>query len=111
MENKYFRKSLFEYLRSMPVMSKDKRGMSVGDIYPVMLTITLVAILIAISIYVITSVGNQLVNGSAAQNATVTIVSQIVNFLPWLGIILLIVAAAIVLGILVNDLAGGRSRV
>jgi type II secretory pathway component PulF len=95
----------------MRSLLKNKRGMGIGDIYPVVLTIALVAILIAIVLYVLGAFGNQMVNGSLAQNATVAVQTQVSNFVPWIGIILLIVAAAIVLGILIRSLGGGGSRV
>ena len=89
------------------LFKKDKRGLGIGDIYPVVLTIALVAILIAIVLYVLGAFGNQMTNGSLAQNATTLVQTQISNFVPWIGIILLIVAAAIVLGILIKSLGGG----
>jgi len=90
---------------------RDKRGMSIGDIYPIVLTIAIVGILLAVVLYVITAFGEQMTNNSAAQNATEDIVDDFVDFIPWIGIILLIVAAAIVLGIVINSFAGGRTRV
>ena len=165
------------------IKNKDKRGMSVGDIYPVMLTIALVAILIAVVLIVLTNFSAQSVDsfivtnesgwvnatqytlglagecgftnpsiisivngtdgiviananatlassgvlnatsaynwndtrisysgevGEEACEATETIITQISDFVPWIGIILLIVAAAIVIGILIKNLAGGK---
>ena len=173
-------------------LKKDKRGMTVGDIYPTMLVISLVAILIAVVLLVLSQFGDTIatdgfavtnesgaylnatgyalgvVNSSTCKfntpaitqawnvtdpaapvllpvgnytissagvltNATVTeyptvnvsytylsgdgglacdslgdISQQISDFVPWIGIILLIIAAAIVIGILINNLAGGR---
>jgi len=91
------------------IFRKDKRGLGIGDIYPSILTIALVAILIAIVLYVLGQFGNQMVNGSLSQNATTLVQQQISNFVPWIGIILLIVAAAIVLGVLINALGGGAN--
>ena len=89
---------------------KDKKGMGIGDMYPVILTITLVAILIAVVLFVLDEFGDQMTNNSAAMNATDDVIDDIADFVPWIGVILLIVAAAIVLGILIRNLAGG-SRV
>jgi len=168
------------------IIPKNKKGLGIGDIYPIMLTICLVAVLIAIVLfilqstqtslpttsrhvenatlnitetaksvegchitaleiqylfqkngtsllignltttssgtYVITPLGNQTgINGSnvnvtysvtdsgQACKSMGTISAQIVDFIPWIGIILLIVAAAIVIGVLVNSL-GKQSR-
>jgi len=90
---------------------KNKKGMGIGDLYPVILTIVLVAILIAISLFVLDEFGDQMTENSSAANATDDVIDDIADFVPWIGVILLIVAAAIVLGILIRNLAGGSSRV
>ena len=46
--------------------------------------------------------------GGAACDATEDIIEEIADFVPWIGIILLVIAAAIVLGLLVRNLAGGQ---
>lgn len=92
-------------------LKKDRRGLSIGDIYPVVLTIALVAILIAIVMFVLDEFGDQMDNGSSAQNATDDIIDDFVDFVPWIGIILLVVAAAIVLGVLVRSFSGTRTGV
>jgi hypothetical protein len=170
---------------------KNKKGLSVGDIYPIILTIALVAILIAIVVYVLgamtpalstdtnstsgeqgimNNTGYQLAgvsncgfnslsslsitnatSGNAIPSTNWTISSNYVvknttnsaadtnvnysyswkqggrlggascqalgalntsiyGFVPWLGIILLIVAAAIVLGILIRSLGSGGAE-
>ena len=99
--------SLVERMKNSAVFAKNRKGMSIGDIYPVMLTIALVAILIAVILLVLTKFAGQADNDSAAQNATNLIITQIADFVPWIGIILLIVAASIVIGILIRNLAGG----
>ncbi len=89
-------------------ISKDKKGMSIGDLYPVILVIATVAILLAVVLFVLTEFGDQMTNGSAAQNATEDIVTDFVDFIPWIGIILLVIAAAIVLGVVISSFAGGK---
>lgn len=98
-------------MKIRPLMFKDKRGMGIGDMYPVILTIALVAILIAVVLFVLDEFGDQMTADSAAANATDDVIEDIADFVPWIGVILLIVAAAIVLGILIRNLAGGSSRV
>ena len=177
------------HISSIALVPKSKKGMGIGDIYPVILTIILVAILIAISIFILDQFGetwkdnegetvinetlgavmanaNQTVaystrcefndmvvtavtnsstgavipvanytaygngnivnattmieSGSGLWNvsytyswggkpceATVDIAQDFTDFIPWIGIILLIIAAAIVLGILVRSFSGG----
>jgi len=90
---------------------KDKRGMSIGDLYPVILTIAVVAILLAVVMYVLDEFGDQMTTDSAAANATDDIIDDFVSFVPWIGIILLVIAAAIVLGVVISSFAGKRGRV
>jgi len=87
------------------VLLKNKKGLGVGDIYPIILIIATVAILLAVVMFVLGEFGDQMTNQSAAQNATKDIVEDFVDFIPWIGIILLIVAAAIVLGIVISSFA------
>lgn len=188
MEEEEFR---FHSFRKMErrILIQDRKGMSLGDLYPVILTIALVAILLAVVLFVmqewtittatdvgtvtnetdawlnatpytvddvgecgfntfaVTGIWNQnngtaipaasytvgaagtLVNattatwnsvnlsytyksGGADCDAMEDITGDFVDFIPWIGVILLIVAAAIVLGIVIRSFAGGgRSRV
>jgi len=92
-------------------IAKNKRGMGIGDLYPIILIIATVAILLAVVLFVLEEFGEQMTNGSSAQNATKSITSDFVDFVPWIGIILLVVAAAIVLGVVISSFAGKRGRV
>lgn len=85
--------------------------MTIGDLYPVILIIATVAILLAVVMFVLDEFGDQMTNESAAQNATEDIVEDFTDFVPWVGIILLVVAAAIVLGVVISSFAGRGSRV
>ena len=174
------------------INQNDKRGLGIGDIWPIMLTIAGVAILIALILLIDTSIqpyvalqsGGVTLNESGASvnstgytlansslcgfvasiiavtnistlsvptnipsanytynaatgvltnrtatqyntvnvsysftgggqscNALSTVNTQVFNFVPWIGIILLIFAAAIVLGILINSLGGGGKKI
>ena len=46
--------------------------------------------------------------GGTACEGVEDLMGEIVDFIPWIGIILLVIAAAIVLGLLINNLAGGK---
>src|SRR6056297_215765 len=131
---------------------QSKKGMNLGDLYPVILTIALVAILLAIVLFVMqsfqetvptesVSVTNETgayinsteytVDSDAGTifNATATtypdvnldytydyggdscdalddISGDFQDFVPWIGVILLVIAAAIVLGIVIRSFAG-----
>ena len=101
-------------MKMKSILSKNKKGMGIGDIYPVVLTIAIVGILLGVVLYVLANFQTQLLDGTAttdASNATGSIIDAFVDFIPWVGIILLIVAAAIVLGIVINSFAGGAKRV
>ena len=87
-------------------ISRNKRGMSIGDLYPVILIIATVAILLAVVMFVLDEFGDQMTENGSAQNATNDIVDDFTDFVPWIGIILLVVAAAIVLGVVISSFAG-----
>lgn len=89
-------------------MFQDKRGLGIGDLYPIILTIAVIAILLAVVLFVLDEFTKQIDNGTAAENATKDIITDFVDFIPWIGIILLVVAAAIVLGVVISSFAGGR---
>jgi len=88
-------------------IAKDKRGLGIQDLYPVILIIATVAILLAVVMFVLDEFGDQMTDNSSAANATEDIVDDFVDFVPWVGIILLVVAAAIVLGVVIQSFAGG----
>jgi hypothetical protein len=48
---------------------------------------------------------------TASSNATATMVDQFVDFLPWLGIILLVLAAGVVLFFIIRSFAGSNKGV
>ena len=96
-------KSINQHLKTL---NKNKKGMGIGDIYPTVLTITLVAILLAIAMFVLSEFGGQMDDDSAEANATEDIIEDFSDFVPWIGIILLVIAAAIVLGVLVRSFSG-----
>jgi len=87
-------------------ISRNKRGMSIGDLYPVILIIATVAILLAVVMFVLDEFGDQMTENGSAYNATNDIVEDFTDFVPWIGIILLVVAAAIVLGVVISSFAG-----
>jgi len=100
------KKGLAQKMKDKVKANKSKKGMNLGDLYPVILTIALVAILLAIVMFVLNEFGDQMDNDSAAENATEDIVDDFSDFVPWIGVILLVVAAAIVLGIVIRSFAG-----
>jgi type II secretory pathway component PulF len=88
----------------------NKRGQSLGGLYGGILVIAAIGILLALVMYVLTTIGASLPAGSAAQNATGTMVTQFVDFMPWLGIILLVLAAGVVLFFVIRSFAGAGTN-
>jgi type II secretory pathway component PulF len=88
-------------------MKLSKKGQSLGGLYAGILTIAAIGILLALVLYILAQIGTSLPTSSAAANATGTLITQFVNFLPWLGIILLVLAAGVVLFFVIRSFAGG----
>lgn len=88
-------------------MSKKNKKGQLGGLYGSVLVIASLGILIAILLYVLSQIGDNFTAGSAEGNAINTLISQIVAFLPWLGIILLVLGASVVLFYVVRSFSGG----
>jgi len=86
-------------------ITSSKRG-QLGGLSGGVLAIVVVGILVAISMYILSQIGDNLPDNSAAANATGDIVDQLVSFVPWLGIILLVLAAGIVLFFVIRSFSG-----
>jgi len=85
---------------------KNKKGMSLGDMYPAVLTIVLIGIILGIGIYVLTEVESKVTGGSSAINTTATGLGGMAS---WIAVIVVVIAAAIVLGIVISSFGrGGR---
>lgn len=88
------------------VLRKDKRGLSLGDMYPAVLTVVLVGIVLGIGLYVLAQVEANITGGSDAINTTITGLGGLAS---WIAVIVVVIAAAIVLGIVIGSF-GGRAR-
>ena len=86
---------------------KDKKGMSLGDMYPAVLTIVLIGIVLGVGLYVMAEVEENIDNDDAgtAINDTIT---GLAGLSDWIAVIVVVIAAAIVLGIVISSF--GRSR-
>lgn len=92
-------------------MKTQKKGLTLGDAFPAVLTVALISILMVAVIYLFTQFGTTFTAGSAASNATGTFTTQFVNQIPLVGLILTIVLIAIVIGVLVSSFFMRGSRV
>ena len=84
---------------------KDKRGLSLGDLYPAVLTIVLIGIVLGIGLFVLAEVESNITNGSAAVNTTIT---GLTGLATWIAVIVVVIAAAVVLGIVISSFGGRR---
>ena len=83
-----------------------KKGLSLGDLYPAVLTIVLVGIVLGIGLYVLNQVEANITGGSAQINTTITGLGGLAD---WIGVIVVVIAAAVVLGVVINSF-GSRGR-
>ena len=85
---------------------KDKRGMSLGDMYPAVLTIVLIGIILGIGLYVLAEVNDEITNTDATAAINDTI-DGLGDFAGWIAVIVVVIAAAIVLGIVLRSFGSG----
>jgi len=85
---------------------KNKKGISLGDMYPAVLTIVLIGIVLGIGLYVLAQVEANISGGSTQINTTI---SGLGGLADWIAVIVVVLAAAIVLGIVISSF-GSRSR-
>tara|TARA_R100001086_G_C11845227_1_gene260094 strand:+ start:1055 stop:1354 length:300 start_codon:yes stop_codon:yes gene_type:complete len=95
-------KTLKEHMKTV---RKDKRGLTLGDMYPAVLTIVLIGIVLGIGLYVLNQVEANITGGSAQINTTITGLGGLAD---WIAVIVVVIAAAVVLGIVISSFGGGR---
>jgi len=80
-----------------------KKGMSIGDMYPAVLTIVLVGIVLGVGLYVLSTFAEQIGSDATAQGAVNTTIAGLATFADWIAIIVVVIAAAIVLGVVLSS--------
>jgi len=90
----------------MRSLLKNKKGISLGDLYPAVLTIVLIGIILGIGLYVLNQVEANIAGGSTYINTTVTGLGGLAS---WIAVIVVVIAAAVILGIVISSF-GSRSR-
>jgi len=90
----------------MRSLLKDKKGISLGDLYPAVLTIVLIGIILGIGLYVLNQVEANITGGSSYINTTVTGLGGLAS---WIAVIVVVIAAAVILGIVISSF-GTRGR-
>jgi len=75
--------------------------MNIGDLYPVILTLVLVGMILGVGLLVLSKFSEQ-VGGDAgtAINGTITALD---DFVTWIPVIVVVVAASIILGLVVRS--------
>ena len=79
---------------------KNKKGLTLGDMYPAVLTIVLVGIILGIGLYVLAQVEANIAGGSTEINTTITGLGGMAS---WIAVIVVVIAAAVVLGIVISS--------
>lgn len=97
-------KTLKEHMKTV---RKDKRGLTLGDMYPAVLTIVLIGIVLGIGLYVLNQVEANITGGSAQINTTITGLGGLAD---WIAVIVVVIAAAVVLGIVISSFGGSGRR-
>ena len=85
---------------------KNKKGLQLADMYPAVLMIVLVGIILGIGLYVMSQVEGNITGGSSYINTTITGLGGLAD---WIAVIVVVIAAAIVLGIVISSF-GARGR-
>ena len=82
--------------------------MKLADMYPAVLTLVLVAILLGVGLTVLGNLGDAAgitSDASAAVNSSITAID---DFVPWFTVMVVIIAAAIIIGMVIRSFSGGR---
>jgi len=85
---------------------KNKKGLSLGDMYPAVLTIVLIGIVLGIGLYVLAQIETNITGGSTAINTTITGLGGLAS---WIAVIVVVLAAAIVLGVVLSSFGRGTA--
>ena len=87
----------------MEKLSMKKKGMTIGDMYPAVLTIVLVGIVLGVGLYVLSTFASNISSDAVAQGAVNTTIDGLADFATWIAIIVVVIAAAIVLGVVLSS--------
>jgi len=89
----------------------EKKGMTLGDMYPAVLTIVLIGVVLGVGLYILANFSSQLSSSSDAQTAVNTTISGLGDFADWIAIIVVVIAAAIVLGVVLSSFGGRQAGI
>ena len=89
---------------------KSKKGIQLNQAFGAVLTLILVAVLVIVAIFLFTSLGATFTAGSAADNATDTMITQFGSYPTLVGLVGTIIFLGIVIGVLVASFMFGGKR-
>lgn len=80
--------------------------MQLGDMYPAVLTIVLIGIVIGVGVIVLDQFGQASGVGVQASTAVNSTRDAVDDFVTWIPVIVIIIAAAIILGLVMRSFRG-----
>ena len=83
-------------------LGKDKRGLGIGDLPNLVMILVVAIIFLGVGLLVLDKFHGQLTVGSEAEKATNASIVGIGDFSDWIPTIVVVVAAAIILGLIVT---------
>ena len=92
----------------MKALLKNRKGATLGDAYPMVLTIVLIGIILGIGLYVLAQIEPNVGSSSDASTAINTTIEGLGDFADWIAVIVVVIAAAIVLGVVLSSFGGRR---
>lgn len=85
---------------------RKRKGLSIGDLAPLAIMLVIAAIAVAMGAQILDDMQDDFTTYSYAYNTTEEGLESMETFSDWLSLIALIIAAAIIIGILVTYLSG-----
>lgn len=86
---------------------KQKKGLQLSESFGAVLTLVLLAVLLVVSIYMFTSLGNTFTANTSAYNATQSMITQFGQYPTLIGLVGTIIFLGLVIGVLVSSFAFG----
>jgi len=84
--------------------------MRLGDMYPAVLTLVLIGIILGVGLTVLGNLASNTGLTNAAAVAVNSTIGAVDDFPTWLGIIVIVIAAAIIIGLVTGSFGGGSGQ-
>lgn len=89
---------------------KSKKGIALNQAFGAVLTLVLVSVLVIVAIYMLTSLSSTFTAGSAAANASNSLITQFGTYPTLVGLVGTIIFLGLVIGVLVASFVFGRKE-